>query len=346
MSSPALNDRSEHILKLLIERYIEDGQPVGSKALASDTQLALSPATVRNVLSDLEARGYLMSPHTSAGRIPTESGYRLFVDNLITMSKLEERSIRLLEDELCRSKDASGLAASASKILSDLTQLTGIVMVPRASHETLRHLEFLPLNSKQVLVIMVVNEKEVQNFVIDTDREYSEIELSQATNYINQIFGGNSISAIRNDLIKAMEKEKDTMTSLMDAAISMSAKAFESSKREDDFVVQGESNLLSSPADTDLGRLKTLFDAFSQKKDIIDLLDRCSGSKGMQIFIGKESGYGMFDDLSLITAPYSVNEEVIGVLAVVGPTRIPYQKVIPTVDITAKILGSVLNQSS
>jgi heat-inducible transcriptional repressor len=343
--SSQTNERSNHILKLLIEKYIDEGQPVASKTLVNECQLGVSSATIRNVLSDLENRGYLRSPHTSAGRVPTEQGYRLFVDHLLTVSDMDTKNIRHLESALTKSSDPKSLAESASQMLSELTQLTGIVMVPSSYQETLRHIEFLPLNTCQILVILVLNEKEVQNFVIDVDRSYSDIELNQATNFVNQTFAGQALSTIRKRLLDLMEREKESLSQMMEATIQVSSKALQERKREDNLVIKGESHLLAASSGADLGQLKSLFEAFSQKKVIIDMLDRCTQSNGLQIFIGKESGYKVFDDLTLITAPYSVGKDVIGVLAVVGPTRIPYQKVIPAVDMTAKILASVLNQN-
>jgi len=342
-SGHSLSERADHILKVLIEKYIDEGQPIASRTLASDCQLGVSSATIRNVLADLEARGYLSSPHTSAGRIPTERGYRLFVDHLLTVTDIEQKSIQYLKSELARESDTRRLAESASHMLSELTQLTGIVMVPGSLKETLRHIEFLPLNSCQVLVILVLNEKEVQNFVIDVEREYSDIELNQATNFVNQTFSGQDLSSIRRQLLTMMKQEKNKLSTIMDAAIHVSSKALQQHKQEDNLVIKGESNLLGSGTG-DMTQLKELFEAFSRKKDIIDMLDRCTQSNSLQIFIGKESGKKVFDDLSLITAPYTIGKDVIGVLAVVGPTRIPYQKVIPAVDMTAKILASVLNQ--
>lgn len=343
--SSQANERSNHILKLLIEKYIDEGQPIASKTLVTECQLGVSSATIRNVLSDLETRGYLRSPHTSAGRVPTEQGYRLFVDHLLTVSDMEAKNIRYLESALGQSSDPKSLAESASHMLSELTQLTGIVMVPSSYKETLRHIEFLPLNTRQVLVILVLNEKEVQNFVIEVDRSYSDIELNQATNFVNQTFAGQDLSTIRQRLLQLMERERESLSHMMETTIQVSSKALQERKREDNLVIKGESHLLGASSGADLGQLKSLFEAFSQKKVIIDMLDRCTQSNGLQIFIGKESGNKMFDDLTLITAPYSMGKDVIGVLAVVGPTRIPYQRVIPAVDMTAKILASVLNQN-
>lgn len=340
----SLTERSAHILKLLVEKHIENGQPVGSKSLVGEG-LALSPATVRNVLADLEARGYLQSPHTSAGRVPTTEGYRLFVDHLLTASEVDLGGLEQMKKALSSASDAKSIAESASKIVSDMTQLTGIVMLPGSHNDTLKQIDFLPLNSRQVLVVLVINEKEVQNHIIDTEREYNAIELNEASNYLKQNFAGKRISDIRNKLLSMMEKEKQHMTKVMETAIQMSSKALERSKSEDSLVIKGESHLLGAGEQTDLPRLKDLFEAFSRKKDIIDLLDRCSQSNQMQIFIGKESGNQLFQDLSLISAPYTVGEEIVGVLAVVGPRRIPYQRVIPAVNITAKILDSVLNQT-
>lgn len=339
-----LPERSAHILKLLVEKHIENGQPVGSKSLVGEG-LALSPATVRNVLADLEARGYLASPHTSAGRVPTTEGYRLFVDHLLTASEVEVPALEQVKTALSTARDPKSIAESASRIVSDMTQLTGIVMLPSSHKDTLKQIDFLPLNSHQVLVVLVINEKEVQNHIIDTDREYDPIELNQASNYLKQNFAGQSISEIRRKLLAMMKKEKQHLSKVMETAIQVSSQAFERTKTEDSLVIKGESHLLDAQQQTDLSRLKELFEAFSRKKDIIDLLDRCSQSNQMQIFIGKESGNQLFQDLSLISAPYTVGEEIVGVLAVVGPQRIPYQRVIPAVNITAKILDSVLNQT-
>jgi heat-inducible transcriptional repressor len=345
LSDEKLPERSAHILKMLVEKHIEDGQPVGSRALVSDGALTLSSATVRNVLSDLEARGYLKSPHTSAGRVPTTEGYRLFVDHLLTSSDIEIPGIEQVQSVLASNSDPKAIAESASSIISDMTQLTGIVMLPGKNDDRLKQIDFLPLNEKQVLAILVLNEKEVQNHIIDTEREYDAIELNEASNYLKQNFAGQRITEIKEKLIQLMQSEKESLTKSMETAIEVSNKALDQSKSEDSLLIRGESHLLDAPGETDLSRLKDLFEAFSQKRDIIDLLDKCSRSKSMQIFIGKESGNQMFKDLSLVSAPYTVGEEVVGVLAVVGPRRIPYQKVIPTVNITAKILDSVLNQT-
>jgi len=340
-----LPERSEHILKLLIERHIEDGTPVGSKALVSESDLGLSPATVRNVLADLENRGYLKSPHTSAGRVPTAEGYRLFVDHLLTASEIDAASIENIKQLLAGDSNPKSLAESASTLISEMTQLTGIVMVPGSQKDTLKQIDFLPLNSKQVLAVLVINENNVQNHIIDTEREYDTIELNQASNYLKENFAGKSISEIRSELLKLMREEKQSMSNIMETAIQMSSRALEKSKSEDSLVIKGESHLLDPGMQTDIVKVRELFEAFSQKQDIIHLLDKCSRSNSMQIFIGKESGNQLFKDMSLISAPYTVGEEVVGVLAVVGPQRIPYQKVIPTVNITAKVLDSVLNQS-
>ncbi len=341
-----LPERSEHILKLLIERHIELGQPIGSKTLVGEGGLALSSATVRNVLSDLEARGYLRSPHTSAGRVPTAEGYRLFVDHLLTASEIEIASVQHIQKALSRDSDPKTIVESASRMLSEMTQLTGIVMLPGSRKNTLKQIDFLPLNSRQILAVLVINDKEVQNHIVDTEREYDAIELNQASNYLKQNFAGKGIDDIRAELLKLMDEEKRNLSQAMETAIQVSTKAFEKTAHsEHDLVIKGESHLLGAQEETNLKQLRELFEAFSQKRDIIDLLNRCSKSKAMQIFIGKESGSELFHDLSLISAPYTVGEEVVGVLAVVGPQRIPYQKVIPAVNITAKILDSVLNQS-
>jgi len=341
----ALTDRAQQIFKTLVEFYIETGQPVGSRTLSRGTSLTLSPATVRNVMADLEEAGLLRSPHTSAGRVPTVSGYRLFVDSLLTVAPLQQQQIDRVKDQLDPVQNADRLAESASSLLSEVTRLAGVVMLPRQDHTTLRQVEFVPLSDNQVLVIMIINGSEVQNRIIHTDRKYSPAELQQAANYINAIGSGDELADVRQRLLDELNVARETMNHRMMVAIEMAQKAFPAvSEHDDDFVVAGQTNLMGYGELSDMERLRELFEAFRSKRDILYLLDQCLGADGVQIFIGEESGYNVLDECSVVTAPYEQDGEVIGVLGVIGPTRMAYDRVIPIVDMTARLLGAALNQ--
>lgn len=344
MSAPSLNDRAQRLLKTLVECYIRDGQPVGSKTLVEKAALPVSAATVRNIMAELEDRGYVASPHTSAGRVPTEAGYRVFVDNLVTFSPLEQRQLAQLTGELSADKTAPELVEAASRLLSDLSRMTGMVVVPRRRVGVLRQVEFLPLSGHRVLVILVLNQREVQNQIIDTDREYSEVELRQAANYINQHFGGLDIDGMRQRIVELMRADKERMDVLMQEALDMAGKALDGNQAAPDVKLAGESNLIAGLAgEGGIDRMRDLFDAFQRKRDILDLMDRCNSAGGVKIFIGSESGYHAFADCSIITAPYGKGGDALGMLAVVGPTRMAYERVVPLVDITARLLGAALN---
>lgn len=344
MSAPSLNDRAQRLLKTLVECYIRDGQPVGSKTLVEKAALPVSAATVRNIMAELEDRGYVASPHTSAGRVPTEAGYRVFVDNLVTFSPLEQRQLAQLTGELSADKTAPELVEAASRLLSDLSRMTGMVVVPRRRVGVLRQVEFLPLSGHRVLVILVLNQREVQNQIIDTDREYSEVELRQAANYINQHFGGLDIDGMRQRIVELMRADKERMDVLMQEALDMAGKALDGNQAAPDVKLAGESNLIAGLAgEAGIDRMRDLFDAFQRKRDILDLMDRCNSAGGVKIFIGSESGYHAFADCSIITAPYGKGGDALGMLAVVGPTRMAYERVVPLVEITARLLGSALS---
>lgn len=343
VNSQALNERSLYLLKSLVERYIHDGQPVGSRALSKDPQLNLSPATIRNVMADLEDMGLIHSPHTSAGRVPTVSGYRLFVDSLLTVKPLASDQLSQLQTSLLADTDkASDIVGKASKLLSDVTQMAGVVTLPRRESVALSHIEFLPMSSTRVLVIFVTDGEEVHNKIIHTDKLYSPAELQQAANYLNSIYAGRSLSAVRELVIQDMERDRDRVNQGMIDAINMAQLTF-AQQPKDDYVLSGQTNLMGFSELSDMDRLKQLFEAFNHKRGVIHLLDQCLEAEGVQIFIGEESGYSAFDQCSLVTAPYSVNNEVVGVLGVIGPTRMAYEKVIPFVDVTAKLLGAALN---
>ena len=347
MSHPhPLNERSLQLLKTLIERYISDGQPVGSRVLSKDSDLKLSPATIRNVMADLEDLGLIHSPHTSAGRVPTVSGYRLFVDSLLTVKPLELREMNRLQESLSAIDDQSQALGVASRLLSELTQMAGVVTLPKREVLFLRHVEFLPLSNSRVLVIFVTNEQEVHNKIIHTSRLFSPAELQQAANYLNSIYSGRSLASVRDAVLQELQNDREQMNQLMLDAIRMAQLAFEPNGNKEDFVLSGETNLMGFSELSDHDRLRTLFEAFSQKQGVIHLLDQCMKADGVQIFIGEESGYQAFDHCSLVTSSYSVSDEVVGVLGVIGPTRMAYEKIIPYVDVTAKLLGAALNPKS
>lgn len=346
VNSQILNERSLQLLKTLVERYISDGQPVGSRALSKDSELNLSPATIRNVMADLEDLGLVHSPHTSAGRIPTVSGYRLFVDSLLTIKPLESDAIKRLSQGLAFSEEPSNAIGMASRLLSELTQMAGIVTLPKRDLLCLRHIEFLSLSHNRVLAIFVTNEQEVHNKIIHTSKIFSPAELQQAANYLNTVYSGRSLDAIRRILLKELQEDQERMNQGMLNAVTMAQLAFSGNDNPDDYVLTGETNLMGFSELCDMDRLRTLFEAFSQKQAIIHLLEQCTKADGVQIFIGEESGYQAFDHCSLVTSPYSMGDEVVGVLGVIGPTRMAYEKIIPFVDITAKLLGAALNPKS
>jgi len=338
-----LNERSLYLLKTLVERYIQDGQPVGSRVLSKDPKLKLSPATIRNVMADLEDMGLIHSPHTSAGRVPTVSGYRLFVNSLLTVKPLESQELNQLQTSLLAENDEpADVLNKASKLLSDVTKMAGVVTLPRRELVALRHIEFLPMSNTRVLVIFVTDGQEVHNKIIHTDKLYGPAELQQAANYLNSVYAGRSLSKIRELILSDMEHDRNQVNQGMIDAVTMAQLTF-AEKPKDDYVLSGETNLMGFSELSDMERLKQLFEAFSQKRGVIHLLDQCLQAEGVQIFIGEESGYRAFDHCSLVTSSYSINDEVVGVLGVIGPTRMAYEKVIPFVDVTAKLLGAALN---
>ncbi len=345
-NSQILNERSLQLLKALVERYISDGQPVGSRVLSKDSKIALSPATIRNVMSDLEDLGLVHSPHTSAGRVPTASGYRLFVDSLLTVKPLESNDLSRLHQGLTDRDGSSDVISVASRLLSDLTKMAGVVTLPRREVVFLRHIEFLPLSNTRVLVIFVTNEQEVHNKIIHTSRLFSPAELQQAANYLNSVYAGRSLVSVKEALLKELQEDQEQVNQSMLDAVKMAQLAFDQNSEKDDYVLTGETNLMGFSELSDMDHLKKLFEAFSQKQTVIHLLDQCMKAEGVQIYIGQESGYQPFDHCSLVTSSYSVSDQVVGVLGVIGPTRMAYEKIIPFVDVTAKLLGAALNPKS
>ncbi len=337
-----INERAQYILKLLIERYINEGTPVGSRTLADQCGLTLSSATIRNVLADLEELGYLTSPHTSAGRIPTERGYRLFINSLLTVKPLQQNLIAQFEHQLQATHDHQNLLEVTSSLLSKMSHLVSIVSVPKQEYMTLRHMEFLPLSGHRVLVIMVINEQSVQNRIIVTDKKYTASELEQIGNFLTQQFYGRELSAIRQELMEALATERYAMDRLLGSAIDVADLALDISAHNNDFVLRGQENLLDMAEETGISQLRSVLDAFTEKQSILNLLENCMHAEGVQIYIGDESGHKALASCSVITAPYQLEGRTVGVLGVVGPTRMRYEKVIPLVDITAKIVSNTL----
>lgn len=345
----SLSERAQHVLRTLVEQYIRDGQPVSSRALSRTSELGLSAATMRNVMCDLEERGYIRSPHTSAGRIPTEQGYRLFVDQLLQIQSIDQLSPTELQQQLSLDADdePKNLVESVSSFLSGFTHMAGVVTLPRREVTILRYIEFLPLGDQRVLVILVINDHEVQNRVIHTDRDYDRSELEAATNYLNQQFAGRNLATIRRGLQRELEATRQDVHRLMEVLVEMAGKAFPEEEEHQDsdppFVLAGETNLVHFEELSDVEKLRALFDTFRRKRDLYDLLERSVAADGLQIYIGRESGHEVLDDLSIVTAPYGRDGEIVGVLGVIGPTRMEYDRVISVVDVTSKLLGAALN---
>ena len=340
-----LNERSLFLFKSLVEHFIQDGQPVGSRTLARDTDLALSPATIRNVMADLEDLGLLQSPHTSAGRIPTVRGYRLFVDSLLCIEQLAEREVERMAREMVPEYGIQNLVKRTSSMLSDITKLAAVVMLPRTQQNSLEQIEFIPLSKNRILVILVLSNKEIQNRIIHTAKTYTQSQLQRTANYLNSTCRGKDLDTIRSEVLTELRKLKEDVNELMQATIEMAQKAFVAPAVEDDVVISGHTNLMNVADLGDLDKLKRLFESFNQKRDILHLLENAINAKGVQIFIGEEAGYEVLDNCSIVTSPYEREGQVLGVLGVIGPTRMDYERVIPIVDITAKILGSVLNSA-
>ena len=336
-----LSERAQNLLKVLIERYIAEGEPVGSRALSRFSTLELSSATIRNVMADLEEMGFVTSPHTSAGRVPTPKGYRLFVDTLLTVRPMEEVERRQLEEQLTPD-DPHRVVAAASQILSDLTHFAGIVVAPRRRGAMLRHVEFFALSERRVLLIIVASDGEVQNRVLVTDRHYSPGQLTETANFINQHYAGIEFDQLRGRVKSELIDLHRDISALMQAAIQAGGDAM----RAEEVVISGGRNLLAVDdilADRD--RLRSLFELFDTKTKLLDLLEETERAQGVKIFIGGESQLVPLDECSIVTAPYEIDGQVVGTVGVIGPTRMAYERVIPIVDITAKLLSNALSNS-
>lgn len=339
-----LDTRSQILLKTLIERYIAEGQPVGSRALSRYSGLELSPATVRNVMSDLEEMGFIASPHTSAGRVPTALGYRFFVDALLTVHPLERSRVQELKGQLLPDQPQR-LLNSASHLLSELTQFAGVVIAPRKEAVRIRQIEFISLSETRILLIIVTTAGDVQNRILLTKRAYTTAELSNAAAYLNEHFAGLSFDEIRERVQDELKQLHSDMSELMTATVEAGTEAV--AETESNYVISGETNLLEvEDLSSNMTRLRELFKLFEQKTGLMQLLDISNRAQGVQIFIGGESGLAPLDGCSVITAHYEVNGDVVGSVGVIGPTRMAYDRVIPIVDITARLLSNALSSNN
>jgi heat-inducible transcriptional repressor len=336
-----LDSRARILLKTLVERYIADGEPVGSRALSRYSGLDLSPATVRNVMADLEELGFIASPHTSAGRVPTQRGYRLFVDSLLTIRPLDRTEVSQLEENLHPGQPQQ-LISQASQLLSELTHFAGVVVSPRRA-PAFRHIEFLSLAERRVLLIIVTPEGDVQNRILVTDKAYSPAELQTAANFLNQHYAGLTFDEIRTRVLAELTQLRSDVIALMTSALDAGGQAL--AQGAESYVISGERHLLDSQdLSSNMARLRELFELFETKTRLMQILDVTNRAHGVQIFIGGESGIAPLDECSVVTAPYEVDGQVVGTVGVIGPTRMAYERVIPIVDITAKLLSSALSQ--
>ncbi|WP_306603741.1 heat-inducible transcriptional repressor HrcA [Azonexus sp.] len=336
-----LDERARTLLKALVEHYIADGQPVGSRALSKFSGLDLSPATIRNVMADLEEAGFVASPHTSAGRVPTARGYRLFVDSLLTVQTLESRQLDQMEEAL-HGLPANQIIANASQLLSSLTHFAGVVIAPRRASNRIRQVEFLSLSEKRILLIIVTTDGDVQNRILNSDKAYTPAELVSTANYLNQNFAGLDFEQIRQRLSSEIQQLRDDIKPLMSLALDAGDAALAENTKP--CVISGERNLLDvEELSSNMKRLRELFDLFEQRSSLMRLLEVSNRAEGVQIFIGGESGIATLDECSVITAPYNVDGQVVGSVGVIGPTRMAYERVIPIVDITARLLSSALS---
>jgi heat-inducible transcriptional repressor len=337
-----MDQRAQLLLKTLVERYIAEGEPIGSRVLSQYTGLDLSPATVRNVMADLEEMGFIASPHTSAGRIPTTRGYRFFVDTLLTVKQVGQVELGQLAERLLPDQPRR-LISSASQLLSSLTHFAGVVVAQRRTAPAFRHIEFLALSEKRVLLIIVTPEGDVQNRILFTERSYTPAELITAANFLNQNYAGLTFEQIRRRVHEELKQLREDMTSLMTAALNAGSEALSTSA--DSYVISGEHNLLDSQElSSNMSRLRELFDLFEKKTALMQILELSNRAEGVQLFIGGESGLAPLDECSVVTAPYEIDGRVVGTVGVIGPTRMAYERVIPLVDITAKLLSSALSK--
>jgi heat-inducible transcriptional repressor len=340
-----LSERAQSVLIGLIRRHIDDGSPIGSRTLAKETDLALSSATIRNVMADLEDYGLIHAPHTSAGRVPTIKGYRFYINSLLKAGPLDNQSVKQMTDRLSGMSDPNSILAGATEMLSQITSFAGIVSTPNTENAHIRQIEFLKLSDQRVLVILITDDGQVQNKVLNAHREYSESELIEAANYFNSEYSTKPLHGVREELYSHMNSDHKSMHREMRTAVKIAGQLLDDNDHQgsENVLVSGENNLLSIPEFSELTRLRELFDTFKTKQVLFDLLQKSMFTEGVKIFIGEESGYEPFRDCSVIAAPYEVDHKRVGVLGVIGPTRMQYDEVISAVDITARLVGNALS---
>ncbi len=339
-----MEKRAQILLKTLVEHYISQGQPIGSRTLLQHSGLDVSPATIRNVMSDLEHLWFITSPHTSAGRVPTKKGYRLFVDSLMTVQPLDQQALSTLKHGLS-SPNPQALINNAADMLSQLTQFAGVVMVPKRTRNLLKHLEFLHLGEKKILVILVTEDGQVQNRILLTEKAFTASELTAAGNYVNSHCQGLTLEEVQQRLKHELQAMQADINRLMTAALEATSAA--NAEDKETVVIAGERNLLQvDELSTNVSSLRKLFEIFERRTALMQLLDQSQRAEGVQIFIGGESGYLPLDECSLVSSPYEVDGQVVGTLGVIGPTRMAYERIIPIVDITAKLLSNALSNQS
>jgi len=341
----ALDPRARHLLRSLIGRYIREGEPVGSQTLARHAGLDVSPATIRNILADLEDAGLLTSPHTSAGRVPTAQGYRVFVDSLLQVRPLPETELARLRHELPAGAGTQSLLGNASELLSAMSHFVGVVSVPRREQFAFRHIDFVPLDAQRVLAILVFADNDVQNRIIQTRRPFEAGELERVANYLNHHFAGRPLADIRATLVRELKAARSEMEALLASTVELAEQAFVVGG--EDMFLAGQTRLMGVQDLSDLDRLRELFEAFARKREILQLLERTLRAPGVRIFIGEETGLAPLEGMSLVTAPYrsggAPDGQVLGVLGVIGPTRMAYERVIPVVEAAAEVLGAAID---
>ncbi len=346
-ADPSLDPRARQLLRTLIGRYINSGEPIGSQTLARHAGLDVSAATIRNILADLEDAGLLSAPHSSAGRIPTAQGYRLFVDSLLQVRPLPDSDLARLRGELPAGSGTQALLGSASELLSAMTHFVGVVSVPRREQFAFRRIDFVPLDGARVLAILVFADNEVQNRIVQTRRPFDSGELERVANYLNAHFAGRTVADIRATLLRELRTAQTEMQSLLTQSVELAEQAL--APGGDDMVLAGQTRLMGVQELADLDRLRDLFDAFARKREILQLLERTVQAPGVRIFIGEETGLAPLEGMSLVTAPYVAgggSGQVLGVLGVIGPTRMAYERVIPVVQAAADALGAAIHSES
>jgi heat-inducible transcriptional repressor len=340
-----LDIRARRLLRALIAQYIRDGVPVGSRTLSKNSGLDVSPATIRNVMADLEELGLVTTPHTSAGRVPTAQGYRLFVDSLLQMQPLQQQEMENLGHRLSPQLGTQDLLTNSTELLSAMTHFVGVVTVPKREQFAFRHIDFVPLDPNRVLVILVFTDHEVQNRIVNTKRPYTPSELEQTANYLNTHFAGRALGEIRSQLVRELRETRSAMDSILSVAVDMAETAF-APPAEKDVLMAGQTRLMGVQDLSDVDRLRELFEAFARKREILQLLEGCIHAQGVRLFIGEESGMAPLGQCSVVTAPYGAEGRVLGVIGVIGPTRMAYERVIPMVQATAQALGAALNRAT